>query len=76
MEHLSLKIDGMSCGHCVARVEKALKKLDGIAVQRVDVGSAEIAYDPTRMSYPQILAALDDAGYTARDAAEGTARIA
>jgi hypothetical protein len=27
MEHLQLKIDGMSCGHCVARVEKALKKL-------------------------------------------------
>ena len=24
MEHLTLKIDGMSCGHCVARVEKAL----------------------------------------------------
>jgi copper chaperone len=76
MEHLSLKIDGMSCGHCVARVEKALKKLDGVAVQRVEVGSAEIGYDPARTSYPQIREALDDAGYTARDAAEGTARIA
>jgi copper chaperone len=76
MEHLSLKIDGMSCGHCVARVEKALKKLDGVGVQRVEVGLAEIAYDPARTTYPQILAALDDAGYTARNAAEGTARIA
>jgi copper chaperone len=76
MEHLSLKIDGMSCGHCVARVEKALKKLDGVAVQRVEVGSAEIAYDSVRTTYPQILAALDDAGYTARDAAGATARIA
>jgi copper chaperone len=76
MEHLTLKIDGMSCGHCVARVEKALKKLDGVAVERVDVGTAEIGYDPARTTYPQILAALDDAGYTARDAAEGTVRIA
>ena len=39
MEHLHLKIDGMSCGHCVARVEKALKKLDGVAVVRVEVGA-------------------------------------
>ena len=76
MEHLSLKIDGMSCGHCVARVEKALKQLDGVAVERVEVGSAEIGYDPARTAYPQILAALDDAGYTARDAAEGTVRTA
>jgi copper chaperone CopZ len=32
MEYLNLKIDGMSCGHCVARVEKALKKIDGVNV--------------------------------------------
>lgn len=76
MEHLTLKIDGMSCGHCVARVEKALKKLDGVAVRRVEVGSAEISYDSAKTTYPQILAALDDAGYTARDAVEGTTRIA
>jgi copper chaperone CopZ len=65
MEHLSLKIEGMSCGHCVARVEKALKKLDGVTVNRVDIGSADIFYDPARTSLGPIREALDDAGYTA-----------
>jgi copper chaperone CopZ len=65
MEHLNLKIDGMSCGHCVARVEKTLKKLDGVNVNRVDVGSADILYDPAKTPFAKIREALDDAGYTA-----------
>jgi copper chaperone CopZ len=65
MEHLNLKIDGMSCGHCVARVEKTLKKLDGVNVNRVDVGSADILYDPVKTPFAKIREALDDAGYTA-----------
>ena len=66
MQHLTLKIDGMSCGHCVARVEKALSKLEGVHVRRVEVGSAEIDYDPTRTPFARIREAIDDAGYTAR----------
>ncbi|HEX9944223.1 MAG TPA: heavy-metal-associated domain-containing protein [Thermoanaerobaculia bacterium] len=65
MQHLTLKIDGMSCGHCVARVEKALSRLDGVSVNRVEVGSAEIDYDPARTPFTRIREALDDAGYTA-----------
>lgn len=65
MQHLALKIDGMSCGHCVARVEKALSRLDGVHVGRVEVGSAEIDYDPARIPFERIREAIDDAGYTA-----------
>jgi copper chaperone CopZ len=65
MQPLTLKIDGMTCGHCVARVEKALSKLDGVHVRRVGVGSAEIVYDPTRTPFARIRQAIDDAGYTA-----------
>ena len=65
MEHLSIKIDGMSCGHCVARVEKALKKLDGVNVNRVEVGAADITYDPARTPFARIREAIDDSGYTA-----------
>ena len=66
MERLNLKIDGMSCGHCVARVEKTLSKLEGVAVLKVDVGSAEVMYDPSRTPFERIRQTLDDAGYTAR----------
>jgi copper chaperone len=65
MQHLTLKIDGMSCGHCVARVEKALAKLDGVSVRRVAIGSAEIDHDPERAPFARIREAIDDAGYTA-----------
>lgn len=65
MQHLTLKIDGMSCGHCVARVEKALSRLDGVSVRRVVLGSAEIGYDPSRITFAGIREAIDDAGYTA-----------
>jgi copper chaperone CopZ len=76
MEPLALKIDGMSCGHCVARVEKALKKLDGVVVVRVEVGAAELAYDPAKTPFARIREALDDAGYTASEDAARSERVA
>jgi copper chaperone CopZ len=75
MQPLTLKIDGMTCGHCVARVEKALSKLDGVHVRRVSVGSAEIVYDPARTPFARIRQAIDDAGYTAHPV-ESAERVA
>jgi copper chaperone len=75
MQHLTLKIDGMSCGHCVARVEKALSKLDGVVVNRVEVGAAEIDYDPARTPFARIREATDEAGYTAHPV-ESTEKVA
>jgi copper chaperone len=66
MEDLTLQIDGMSCGHCVARVQKALAKLDGVNVRNVGVGSAEMSYDPSRLAPGTILEAVDAAGYEPR----------
>lgn len=65
MNHLTLKIDGMSCGHCAGRVKKALSTLDGVHVRRIDIGSAEIDHDPARTPFARIREAIDDAGYTA-----------
>jgi copper chaperone CopZ len=63
MEDLTLQIDGMSCGHCVARVKQALSKLDGVDVRNVEVGSAEMIYDPARVSPDRILEAVDGLGF-------------
>lgn len=63
MEDLTLQIDGMSCDHCVARVQKALSKLDGVNVRNVEVGSAEMSYDPSRVSPDRILEAVDAIGF-------------
>jgi copper chaperone CopZ len=65
MNRATLEIDGMSCGHCVASVKNALEKLSGVAVERVAVGTATVAYDPAVVSPEQIATAVTDAGYEA-----------
>lgn len=69
MTRTTLNIDGMSCGHCVAAVRKALEHLDGVTVQQVAIGSATVEYDPAVASPDKIVEAVNDAGYTAAPAA-------
>ncbi len=63
MRSVQLNIGGMSCGHCVARVTKVLGAFDGLEVDNVRIGRAELRLDPARRSIDDILAALRDAGY-------------
>lgn len=65
MSELVMRIDGMSCGHCVARVTKALQATPGVTVKDVQVGSAKVDYDGTQASIDAIVQALDRAGYDA-----------
>ncbi|MFP4228711.1 MAG: heavy-metal-associated domain-containing protein [Salinivenus sp.] len=59
----TLSIDGMHCEHCVDVVEEALSELDGVRVEAVEVGAANVTYDPSVVSRDQLAAALEDAGY-------------
>ena len=31
---MTLKVEGMMCGHCEARVKKALEEIDGVSLRR------------------------------------------
>ena len=73
MEQQTLQIDGMSCGHCVARVQKALARLDGVHVDQVEIGSARVTWDPDRVSLQRLREAVEEAGYEVRGATEGVA---
>jgi len=66
MEHAKLQVSGMTCGHCVSRVRKALASLTGVTVTTVTVGEAEVEFDPTLQSLAAVTAALDAAGYPAQ----------
>lgn len=63
MERMTLKIDGMTCGHCVAQVTKALKEVDGVDVEQVKVGTATVSFDPASTSTERITQAVEDQGY-------------
>jgi copper chaperone CopZ len=66
-ETFTLPIGGMSCTHCVRAVHAALADLPGAHVERVDVGSATVRYDPARTSPAAIAEAVRDAGYDPAD---------
>ncbi|WRY54008.1 cation transporter [Clostridium intestinale] len=57
-----ITIEGMSCGHCKARVEKALSELDGITSAVVDL-EAKTATIEGETSDEILREAIDDAGY-------------
>ena len=66
MEQATIGIQGMSCGHCVASVKRALGQLEGVEVREVKVGSATVSYDPAAVTPERITQAIQDEGYTAR----------
>jgi copper chaperone len=55
----------ISCGHCVATVEKALGPLDGVQQVQANVDTKQVVvdFDPARISVDRLEAAMDDAGY-------------
>ncbi|HEX5438898.1 MAG TPA: heavy metal-associated domain-containing protein [Gemmatimonadaceae bacterium] len=68
MEQLQLDISGMSCEHCVRAVRGALERMQGVRVDRVEVGSATVHYDPHSATPEQIVDAINDEGYSAQAA--------
>jgi len=60
-------IGGMSCASCVARVEKAVRKLPGVVEANVNLATekASISYMPKMLTPAKIAEAVAAAGYTA-----------
>ncbi len=65
MTKLTMEIRGMSCGHCLNAVSRALNAVDGVKVEEVRIGSATLEYDPARVTTEKIRDAVADAGYDA-----------
>ncbi|OGU65025.1 MAG: hypothetical protein A2W30_00695 [Ignavibacteria bacterium RBG_16_36_9] len=60
--HITLKIDGMSCNHCVMAVEKNLSQIKLIKF-KVTIGSAKVEFDEKEISEEVIIKAIEEAGY-------------
>ena len=65
MEALHLTIEGMTCEHCVRAVEGRLRRTPGVQVERVTVGTADLHFDPAKLSVDDIADLIADEGYTA-----------
>lgn len=68
MANIKLRVNGMTCSHCQAKVEKALKGLNGVYTAIVDLpdGEAEIDFDDDSVTTEQLVAAVAKAGYSAK----------
>lgn len=65
MTNVTLKVEGMTCGHCKMAVEKALKSLSGVSQAEVNLAAKEVvvSYDAGQVELSAIKAAIEDAGY-------------
>jgi copper chaperone len=65
MTKLHLDIDGMTCGHCVQAVRRALEGMDGVEIGDVRIGSADVAVDERHVPREKVLDTIADVGYQA-----------
>lgn len=67
MANVKLRITGMTCGHCQAKVEKALKAVTGVYTAVIDLpdGEAEVDFNDDSVTTAQLVDAVTKAGYGA-----------
>ena len=68
MANIKLRVTGMTCGHCQAKVERALRGTRGVYSAFVDLqsGEAEIDFEDDTVTTGQLVAAVQQAGYGAK----------
>ncbi len=64
-KQIDLGIQGMTCASCVGRVERALKKVEGVSDASVNLATerASVSFDPARTNVPALLGAIEKSGY-------------
>ncbi|MDP4197608.1 MAG: copper ion binding protein, partial [Bacteroidota bacterium] len=64
-QSFSLPVEGMTCASCVARVEKAIGKVEGVKNVSVNIATEKASFeiDPLRVDIKKIAEVVDDAGY-------------
>jgi Cu+-exporting ATPase len=62
---LTLPVEGMTCASCVARVEKVLKKIDGVSAANVNLATENVTvtFDAAKTGLDQLATAVSGAGY-------------
>ncbi len=64
-----LKVEGMSCGHCVSAVTKSVQAVDAAAKVDVDLAQQKVSVN-SAAGLEAIKAAVEDAGYPVLGSAE------
>ncbi|MDI3280425.1 MAG: copper ion binding protein, partial [Bacillota bacterium] len=73
LERVELKLSGMSCASCAARIEKALAALPGVSSASVNFATerAVVEYNPAEVAVAELKRAVAELGYRATEAEPG-----
>ncbi|WP_410513219.1 copper ion binding protein [Paenibacillus sp. BR2-3] len=63
MSNVVLKVEGMSCGHCVSSVEKAVSNVGAAAKVDLSAKTVAVEFDENKVSLGTIKEAIEDQGY-------------
>lgn len=65
MQKSSIKVEGMSCEHCVKAVTKAVSTLPGINAVTVDLkaGTVTVEHDTAQSPLEKIMFEIEEQGY-------------
>lgn len=63
-----LRSTELSCPSCVAKIEKALKSVDGVTDAKVhfNTGRIEVEHDPARTNAEELVKTVQAVGYQAK----------
>ncbi len=69
---VTLAIGGMHCAACAQTIEKALRRVTGVAEANVNFAAetARVIFDPSQTGIKRLIAVVQDTGYTAEPAGE------
>lgn len=63
MANVTLKVNGMSCGHCVNSVEGALKEIGAKGKVELSANTVEVDFDGNNLTLEAIKEAIEEQGY-------------
>lgn len=65
MTQETIKVEGMSCGHCQMRVKKAVEAVEGVQKADVNLQTKQVTvdFDEGKANLEKVKAAIKEAGY-------------
>jgi copper chaperone len=63
MKQVTLKVEGMSCNHCVMTIEDTLKNMGAEGKVNLADKSVSVTFDEQRLALEQIKEAIEEQGY-------------
>jgi copper chaperone len=63
MQNVTIKVEGMTCGHCVNSVENALKLVGAKGKVDLSAKTVQVEFDESKLTIEAIKETIEEQGY-------------